>query len=769
MTIRNLLIASLVLCIAGCGCNDDSTPPGGVAPQAIPAVLGIKTQLPPIPVVPPPPLVEPIKIDVVFVLDDGDQMINSNLGIIPANPADRRKRMQAAQAIFRNLQANATTRFNQEWLAQHPGTTPPPLDFAFAVTRYEDFGGPFTSAFRRQGNVDDPLNKNNDQDARPFILNMPILREAHPQFATLFDNAMSREAPGDGNPFVLVGPELVRAVDPQSGIEALWQIAAPTQGNGNIGGFDADKNGNTQGSGQPTSLNPARNPQTLPGASGDVPAVRYLANGVDGDGEPLFTVADETGAAVTVPNPAGGTFPSPASGNIGQVGWRPDAARFAILASSMATVAPTETTPQGTPEFPGVLPPPADSEMVTSSAGAPDAPREARSVLLGSFDGGPLVLQGGTPITKRRTGVPDDNEIAPTGAHTVQETINRLNALDIEILFLGTPVLGGLDTKPGVTGVNGDIDSDIEGDKFDPTDATKVQPDFAPWFWMNGTGTLTTPPVTSIPPGGRVTPAVFGGNSNLFWGTYNMGTVWPFNPADPTGTNEATIRPVVGDDLAERIVAWIDGGYVAGGTTPAPRPPLPTVSYEIALELLNQELPNGDVIQVSPLEGGFPKGLFTQVVQVPTYWSDDLVIPAPVVVSFPLPADGPFQYTEANDMVALPASRTVPFEMRARFDSMGNMLPANLDQQMQITTFIKVRGDGFNVDGGGNMIPLPSEFTEIIQALGSYTVTVRDSLFPGPGAQIGLVSRGCAIINDLTAGQNSADQVGGTCPWPTNP
>ncbi|MDF1702388.1 MAG: hypothetical protein P1V36_14660, partial [Planctomycetota bacterium] len=621
MTFRNLLIAATLLVISGCGCNDDSTPPGSTPPVAIPARLGVKTRVPPIPV-PPPTVVQPFKIDVAFILDDGDHMIDKVLGILPDNqPDDKRTRMQGAQAIFRNVEANIQQRFEDEWVAQHPGTTPPPIDLAFAVARFEDFGGPFAEA-RNRGNAQDPdiTSRNNDRDTRPFILNMPILRQAHPNFGTYFADAIEREAPGDGHPFFeLFQGTFARAADPQSGIEALWQVAAPTAANGDIGGFDADGNGTTLGSGAPTTqgvgcvveipigtvnggpfqagedltfspsgargvaledtadgatvlryiitefpndpendtTTPAQagdtvlgllsgttttttaagslvdvNPQTCPGATGDVPAVRFQpypaatllpagtnAAGQDDDGEPLFQVADENGTPVSIPNPAGGAgIPSPASGNIGQVGWRPEAARFAILSSSLATVSPTETTPQGTPELPGLLPPPADTEMVTSTAGAPDAPREQRDVLLGAFDGGPLLIQG-TPYTQRRTGV-RGGEVAPTNAHTVEETIARLNELDIEVLFLGTPIQGGLDTKPGITGVNGDLDSHIEGDKFDPTDATKVRPDFAPWFWMNATNTLTMPPVTSIPKAGRVTPTLFGGDSSLFWGVY---------------------------------------------------------------------------------------------------------------------------------------------------------------------------------------------------------------------------------------------------------
>ena len=461
MTLRNLTIAGLLLILAGCGCNEDSTPPGNVNPGRIPAVLGIKTQVPAIPVPPPQPTTVPYKIDVTFVLDDSDNMNEKVLGIIPANQNDRRTRTQAAQAIMRNLRDTIEQRFALEWAQRNPGVAVPPLDFAFAVARYEDFGGEFTDMERRGGDV---TTKTNDMDARPFILNMPILREKHPQFAQRFVAAMSREAPGDGNPFVNLGGDLFRTVDPQSGIEALWQLAAPQNQDGSYGGFDGNGDTDTDDSGLPTSEDPALNPQTAPGTSGDVPAIAFQDAGTDPDDYPQYQVADRHGTAVTIPNPAGGAMPSYASGNIGGVGWRPDAARFVVLASDIATVAPTDTEPQGTPEQPNNLPPPAATEMVTSTDGGADAPREARSTLLGAFDAAPAVLPGDFKVTERRTGIADgpdfdanlqDNVrspgsgVAPVGAHTVQQAIDRLNALNIEVLLLGCPRPAASTPSPG--------------------------------------------------------------------------------------------------------------------------------------------------------------------------------------------------------------------------------------------------------------------------------------------------------------------------------
>jgi len=775
LTPRSFLAALLCLGLGGCGCTSDSTPRIPQNPIRLPAVLGLKTQMPPIPVA-PPRLNVPVRIDVAFVMDDSDGMNDKPLGIIPANQGDRRERSQAAQAIMRRIENMVRARLEAEY--QNAQLPVPPLDFAFAVARYEDFGGAFTSPLRRTGAVDDPANRNNDQDARPFILNMPILRKAHPQFDERFLAAMAREAPGDGNPYVnLPGtPDLFKVLDPQSGIEALYQIAAPQNANLSYGGFDGNANNSTLDSGLPTSQDGLRNPQTLPGASGDVPAVGFQAvNPTDGDyddpdGRPLFRITDEGGNVVMIPatGGAGGTVPSVSSGNIGGIGWRPDAARFVILATDIGTVTPTATPPIGTPELPGLLPPPAQSEMVGSTAGAPDAPRQARNVLLGAFDSGVQTLTGGFPLTTRRLGTangpdfdtnPTDNVrapgdgVAPVGAHTVEETIARLNALDIEVLLIGAPFIGGLDTKPGVTGVNGDIDSDIPASQFDPSDPSKVQPDMAPWFWMNAVSRLTTPEVTSI---------ALGGAQETFPGVYNFGTVWPFNPADPQGADESNVRDSVTDDLVERIRDWIDNGFVSGGSSIVPlaqRPALPTLSYQFVLTLADGPQ-DPDVIQTAPLQAATPQTTFTTTATIPTYWSDQTA-PADQTVSFPSAQEGPLQYNAKDDAVALPATRNVPYKIDAALTMVNGAVAGNAAQVQAILAFLKARGDGTN--------PIASEFDSINVTDAAFTVFVRDALFPDFGAQLATVVRGCAILNDLTVNQDASDQVGGTCPFPPVP
>ena len=759
---RRALTLALCLLASSCGCGSDSSLTI-LTPVTLPAVAGIKTRTPPIPVTPPPVDPTPIPIDITFVLDDSESMNQAWLGIIPSNPLDRRPRSYSAQKIMENLEAQIRTRLAAQYLAD--GVPVPALDFAFAVARYEDFGGPFTNPNRRLGPVEFP---GNDMDARPFILNMPILRRAHPNFLLQFADALAREAPGDGNPRYVSSTGTAIAVDDaQSALEALYQIAAPQNGDGTYGGFDANGNGSTLDSGAPTAVAT----QTAPGESGDVPAIGFLPLATpDPDDRPQFVVIDEAGTPVEIPDGAGGTMQSLSSGNIGGVGWREGSVRFVILASDIATVTPTETTPSGTPEVPGFLPPPCINvpsnpepcvtETVSSTTGEPAAPREARTVLLRALDGPPQVISGFVQVTQRRTGVADGPVhdgglgIAPVGAHTVQETVAALNGLNIEVLLMGTPCSGGLDTKPGEPGVNGDIDSDISSTPYDPSNPETVQSSMAPWFWFNAVTRLTMPEVTSI---------AEGGGEALFPAVYNLATVWPYDPAaDPSIGNLSTIRNTVTDDVIERIRDWVDNGYVqeGGGEPPPPRPPLPTVFYAYQLDVSAE---TGSLVQVAPLEAGVPITRFRQVVQIPTYWSDETP-PADVVVAFPLPTQAPLTYLPIDDSIPLPASADVAFDIEAHLDRLEDTTPENAEQQAQILAWIQARGDGAVPPA-----PLASPFDPYTQGAGSFRATARLSTAPGPSAELLGVTAGCAVLNDLGAGQDGSDQAGGTCPFPPPP
>lgn len=769
MTLRNLMMAALLLSIAGCGCTDDTTVnPGTSTPSVV-----MKTRMPAIPVPPPEEEAEQLRIDVMFVLDDSDSMNNDLLGVLPNNPSDRRERSQAAQAIMRRLEQTVAARLAADYANDQQ--TAPTLDYAFGVSRFEDFGGSFTSPERDgdNGPIDGP---DNDQDARPFILNMPLLRQVHPQFDALFGSAIAREAPGDGNPYVL--PPFVPGVprepflvkDPQTAIEALYQLAAPANPDGTFGGFDGNGDNDTLDSGAPTSLDGALNPQTAPGASGDVPAIGFLpidptdADYTDPDGEPLFRVRDEANTPVNL-----GASPSIASGNIGGAGWRENSIRFIILASDIATVAPMRTPPTGTPEAPSFSAPPgtgvavdlSDSQTISSTDGGTDAPREARTVLTLAFDG------GATPNRARRTGSPG-GAVSPTNAHTIEDAIEALNALDIEVLLLGASTAGGLDTKPGATGVNGDVDSVslLSNTEFDPSSLAKVKSDPAPWFWMNAVNRLTTPEITSI---------AAGGGQALFPAVYNLGTVWPLDDVTPDfeGTDESNIKDTVTDDLVERIRGWVDpipgdadAPYktaTSGGVLPLDqRPPLPSALYEFSLNV--DVIPaTDDVIQASA-----GTAFTVTPVAIPTYWSDQPA-PADVEVIFPQDAPGapgPVTYAARDAAVVVPATRSVGYQILAAFtgafqDPVGETSDAATQQK--VTARIIARGDGTGA-------VLPTATTPVTVSDAEYVVTVREAAAPGQGIALSTVTTGCAIVAERTFFPNftvdTSDQEGGICPFP---
>ena len=176
-------------------------------------------------------------------------------------------------------------------------TTFPDKDFAFGVSRFEDYGGPGTG-FSFENTT-----------GRPFILNQPLVTQSvaggETARNTLIQDALGRTGPGFGGD----GPE--------TAIHALYELAS---GNG----FDGDGDGSTTGSGDAGSISS----QTSPGTSGDVPAFS--------------------------------TNILPASGTLGGAGWRTDAQKIVIIATDVCSVTsfdsatgiPTEVTGQpGTMEL----------------------------------------------------------------------------------------------------------------------------------------------------------------------------------------------------------------------------------------------------------------------------------------------------------------------------------------------------------------------------------------------------------------------------------
>lgn len=154
-------------------------------------------------------------------------------------------------------------------------TTFPGKDFAFGVSRFEDYGGPGTG-FSGETNT-----------GRPFLLNQPLVTQSaaggEAARNTLIQDALGRTAPGFGGD----GPE--------TAIHALYELAT---GNG----FDGDGDGSTTGSGDAGTVSS----QTSPGNSGDVPAFS--------------------------------TNILPTSGTLGGAGWRTDAQKIIIIATDVCSV-----------------------------------------------------------------------------------------------------------------------------------------------------------------------------------------------------------------------------------------------------------------------------------------------------------------------------------------------------------------------------------------------------------------------------------------------
>ncbi|MEZ6124261.1 MAG: right-handed parallel beta-helix repeat-containing protein [Planctomycetaceae bacterium] len=151
----------------------------------------------------------------------------------------------------------------------------PAADFAFSVTRYEDYA------------TDTPSTV--ESSDRPFILNQPLITTTTPNFSTAIDSALNRSSPGFGGDA------------PESGIEALWQIATGA-------GFDGNGNGSNLDGGVAGLVTT----QISPGAGGDVPAFSS------------FT-----------PDPTGPVLPPVGTG--GGVGWRSNADQKIIIMATDIT------------------------------------------------------------------------------------------------------------------------------------------------------------------------------------------------------------------------------------------------------------------------------------------------------------------------------------------------------------------------------------------------------------------------------------------------
>jgi hypothetical protein len=398
--IRNALLSLTVLAIAGCGCSDDS---GGFTVNPSPTQLTFFAggDIPPI-AVPCTPTDGPIAIDVVLLVDDSVAME----GRIPN---DGRVKEDVALAIMADVEAGLLADLQ----AAFPTNT---FDLAFAVTRYEDYGGPFRAA---------------DALARPFILQQPLLRQAHPAFDAAFVAALERDTPGDALP-----------LDANTVFEALFQIATGA-------GFDGNGDGDTTDSGPAGALTT----QTAPGTSGDVPAADFIANP-----DPTDTLAPFT---------IGGLL---ASGNIGGVGFRPNSLRYVLTTSDISAVAPFAA---------GAAVPP----TVANTPSVPDGCRAAATIPSQAFASSPNTGDPETQRTARFGALPEP--VAPTGAATVPQTITSLNGLDIEVLSIGTP-------RPSI--LPNPIKPNQPG-PVPPGDVAAIpspaNPDPGPFTWMSAVAILT--------------------------------------------------------------------------------------------------------------------------------------------------------------------------------------------------------------------------------------------------------------------------------------
>ncbi|MFV1958464.1 MAG: hypothetical protein ACC662_03520 [Planctomycetota bacterium] len=575
-----------LLLIGGC-CGGDSG--GSVLPAPQRQAVGqVGLEVPSVPVEKTTP--GPLKVDVMFLLDDSDFVTSRTpepgtqviLGQI-LTPGDGRIKTDVAQGIFQDAVERLETRLVADGLG-----TAEDFDLAFGVSRYEDFAN-----FERSGpRASDPTLVSGPIDglARPFILNQPILQSEHPQFNVLFAAALQRTTPGDGgrDPF-----------DAQSALEALYQLATGT-------GFDGNSNGNTTESGPAGALDT----QVDPGTSGDVPAFEATPQGPLPDGSPVFQVGETL-----------------ASGNLGGAGWRPGSIRFVIVFSDLCTISPLlpgtdlDGAIDNTPSAPGEGPRP--SETVKSvQAFACSAGEE---VLPPSFP-------GPTDKTSQQAYArfgPTDGAIpvAPPGAATLQATIDALNEMNIEVLGIG--IREGVGSGPNKPNVPPPAFPGQEPAVVDPSEPPDNK---APFTWMSAmailTGARDTETVDTIV--GPVTDLPL---------VYNLTTV---NPPDAPVTDDVV------EDLADRIAVWMPFADTGGEPTDDPG----SVYYLYVFDLTNPNpelvldpdpgfalIPDVDPGGTNPIylgparDGGGDPIPGTQIVRIPCYFVGDSA-PAPVRVAW---------------------------------------------------------------------------------------------------------------------------------------
>ncbi len=534
---KNLSIGVLLLVMCtgtftGCGCGDSFT---DVLPASETASFRIRSAQKPceIPFTPVEEKCE-VKIDVFFVIDD------SNFMYAPVVAGDPRTKMEMTKRIFLDIRKRLQTQLDtaaqngnlaavcaQYGLSNLPADVVAKLaagdvrfDIAFGVGRYEDYGNS-TVNFDLNGNLPPAAQAGViDANARPFILNMPILREhyleahdgdaANPNFDPIFESALdvtggatpdavgpisteNRRAFGDGSVGFASAAQFRQ--DPQSGFEALYQVATGA-------GFDGNADADNEDSGLPCgNLAQGLAPAVLnPGETNDVPSVGYqpLPNEPQQPGEPVrevFLVGDGNGNF-----PQGGADAPGAcitSGNEGGVGWRNGSARFVLLASDVAAISAIDPEPA----FNATLSVPNNTPLPCALPGP-----FAGSVLASAFDG----TTGRFGADAGKAGI-----VAPAGAATPQQAVNALEGACIEALFIGAPGILPGPVKPNAT------TTPIFGIPVPSS------PSFLPYTWMSGVSKLTG--VRNV-----VTAAEDAANAGDWPNVFDMATVIPHAQPGPS-------------------------------------------------------------------------------------------------------------------------------------------------------------------------------------------------------------------------------------------
>jgi hypothetical protein len=189
--------------------------------------------------------------------------------------------------------AAATLRLAQAFpeIVQRLTTAFPSIDFAFSVSKFQDYGGP-GHVFRL---VSPPGPE--AELGRPFVLMQPSIRADSPENIQAIVDALLTTLPG-GNELTTFSTYL----------EALNQIAHGA-------GIDANASGSALESG-------------LAGVRGGNGELGYVAPGTSGDVPPFSSKPESI----------------PSLGNLGGVGFRAGAQKIVLLATNTASVAPIDRT-----------------------------------------------------------------------------------------------------------------------------------------------------------------------------------------------------------------------------------------------------------------------------------------------------------------------------------------------------------------------------------------------------------------------------------------